>query len=132
MLDLHLAPIRPFRHSLGYRVLADESIVLAALSDRLDSSLTRRRALRADLTSKPWRTPERIGVRPPAGASGRPVQRRLCHVQKGSKPAAVPGDDGLGTHVDSPFPVETAMVLDFALKSVVGVARCTTGWTSVA
>ena len=25
-----------------------------------------------------------------------------------------------------------SLVLDFALKSVVGVARCTTGWTSVA
>lgn len=46
MLDLHRAPIRPFQYSLFYRVLPDESIVVAALSDRRDLSLARRRALR--------------------------------------------------------------------------------------
>jgi plasmid stabilization system protein ParE len=46
VLDLHRAPIRPFQYSLFYRVLPDESIVVAALSDRRDLSLARRRALR--------------------------------------------------------------------------------------
>jgi plasmid stabilization system protein ParE len=34
LLDLHPAPVRPFQDSLWYRVLPDESIVVAALSDR--------------------------------------------------------------------------------------------------
>jgi plasmid stabilization system protein ParE len=46
LLDLHRAPIRPFQYSIWYRVLPDESIVVAALSDRRDLSLARRRALR--------------------------------------------------------------------------------------
>jgi hypothetical protein len=50
LLDLHRAPIRPFRYSLWYRVMPDESIVVAALSDRRDLSLPRRRALRIDPT----------------------------------------------------------------------------------
>ena len=50
LLDLHRAPIRPFHYSLWYRVLPDESIVVAALSDRRDLSLARRRALRIDPT----------------------------------------------------------------------------------
>jgi len=45
LLDLHRAPIRPFQYSIWYRVLPDESIVVAALSDRRDLSLARRRAL---------------------------------------------------------------------------------------
>jgi len=44
LLDLHRAPIRPFQYSLWYRVMPDESIVVAALSDRRDLSLPRRRA----------------------------------------------------------------------------------------
>jgi hypothetical protein len=50
LLDLHRAPIRPFQYSLWYRVLPDESIVVAALSDRRDLSLARRRALRIEPT----------------------------------------------------------------------------------
>ena len=50
LLDLHRAPIRPFQYSLWYRVLPDESIVVAALSDRRDLSLARRRALRTEPT----------------------------------------------------------------------------------
>jgi hypothetical protein len=50
LLDLHRAPIRPFQYSLWYRVLPDESIVVAALSDRRDFSLARRRALRIEPT----------------------------------------------------------------------------------
>lgn len=50
LLDLHRAPIRPFQYSLWYRVMPDESIVVAALSDRRDLSLPRRRALRIDPT----------------------------------------------------------------------------------
>lgn len=50
VLDLHRAPIRPFQYSLWYRILADESIVVAALSDRRDLSLARRRALRIEPT----------------------------------------------------------------------------------
>ena len=50
LLDLHRAPIRPFQYSLWYRVLPDESIVVAALSDRRDLSLARRRALRIERT----------------------------------------------------------------------------------
>ena len=50
LLDLHRAPIRPFPYSLWYRVLPDESIVVAALSDRRDLSLARRRALRIEPT----------------------------------------------------------------------------------
>ena len=46
LLDLHRAPVRPYQYSLWYRVLPDESIVVAALSDRRDLSLARRRALR--------------------------------------------------------------------------------------
>ena len=46
LLDLRRAPVRPFNYSLWYRVLPDESIVVAALSDRRDPSLARRRALR--------------------------------------------------------------------------------------
>jgi len=46
VLDLRRAPIRPFHYSLFYRVLPDESIVVAALSDRRDLSVARRRALR--------------------------------------------------------------------------------------
>ena len=46
LLDLHRAPIRPFQYSLWYRILPDESIVVAALSDRRDLSVARRRALR--------------------------------------------------------------------------------------
>ena len=48
LLDLHRAPIRPFQFSLWYRILPDQSIVVAALSDRRDLSLARRRALRLD------------------------------------------------------------------------------------
>lgn len=44
LLDLHRAPIRPFQYSLWYRVLPDQSIVVAALSDRRDLSLARQRA----------------------------------------------------------------------------------------
>ena len=47
LLDLHRAPIRPFQYSIWYRVLPDESIVVAALSDRRDLSLARRRAIRS-------------------------------------------------------------------------------------
>ena len=47
LLDPHRAPIRPFQYSLWYRILPDESIVVAALSDRRDLSLARRRALRS-------------------------------------------------------------------------------------
>jgi hypothetical protein len=50
LLDLHRAPIRPFQYSLWYRVMPDESIVVAALSDRRDLSLARRRALRIEPT----------------------------------------------------------------------------------
>jgi hypothetical protein len=50
LLDLHRAPIRPFQYSLWYRVLPDESIVVAALSDRRGLSLARRRALRTEPT----------------------------------------------------------------------------------
>jgi hypothetical protein len=50
LLDLHRAPIRPFQYALWYRVLPDESIVVAALSDRRDLSLARRRALRTEPT----------------------------------------------------------------------------------
>ena len=50
LLDLHRAPIRPFQYSLWYRVLPDESIVVAALSDRRDLSLARRRAIRIEPT----------------------------------------------------------------------------------
>ena len=50
LLDLHRAPIRPFQYSIWYRVLPDESIVVAALSDRRDLSLARRRALRIEPT----------------------------------------------------------------------------------
>ena len=50
LLDLHRAPIRPFQYSLWYRVLPDESIVVAALSDRRDLSLARRLALRTEPT----------------------------------------------------------------------------------
>ena len=46
LLDLRRAPIRPFKHSLFYRLLPDESIVVAALSDRRSPSLARRRAIR--------------------------------------------------------------------------------------
>ena len=46
LLDLHRAPIRPFQYSLWYRILPDESIVVAALSDRRDLTLARRRAIR--------------------------------------------------------------------------------------
>jgi len=46
VLDLRRAPIRPFHYSLFDRVLPDESIVVAALSDRRDLSVARRRALR--------------------------------------------------------------------------------------
>ena len=46
LLDLHRAPVRPFQYSVWYRVLPDESIVVAALSDRRDLSLARRRATR--------------------------------------------------------------------------------------
>jgi len=46
LLDLRRAPIRPFHYSLFYRVLPDESIVVAALSDRRDLPVARRRALR--------------------------------------------------------------------------------------
>ena len=45
LLDLRRAPVKGFQHSLWYRVLPDESIVVAALSDRRDLSLARRRAL---------------------------------------------------------------------------------------
>jgi hypothetical protein len=46
LLDLRRAPIRPYKYSLWYRVLPDESIVVAPLSDRRDPSMARRRALR--------------------------------------------------------------------------------------
>jgi hypothetical protein len=46
LLDLHRAPIRRFQYSIWYRVLPDESIVVAALSDRRDLALARGRALR--------------------------------------------------------------------------------------
>jgi len=46
LLDLRRAPVRPYKYSLWYRMLPDESIVVAALSDRRDLSLARRRALR--------------------------------------------------------------------------------------
>lgn len=49
LLDLHRAPVRPFQYSLFYRVMPDESIVVAALSDRRDLSLALRRALRIEL-----------------------------------------------------------------------------------
>ena len=42
--DLRRAPVRPFQFSLWFRVLPDESIVVAALSDRRELSLARRRA----------------------------------------------------------------------------------------
>ena len=50
LLDLHRAPIQRFQYSLFYRILPDESIVVAALSDRRDLSLARRRALRIEKT----------------------------------------------------------------------------------
>jgi hypothetical protein len=50
LLDLHRAPIRPFQYSLWYRVLPDERIVVAALSDQRDLSLAPRRALRMEPT----------------------------------------------------------------------------------
>jgi plasmid stabilization system protein ParE len=46
LLDLRRAPIRPYKYSLWFRVLPDASIVVAALSDRRDLSLARRRALK--------------------------------------------------------------------------------------
>jgi len=46
VLDLRRAPVRRHRFSVWYRVLPDESIVVAALSDRRDVSLARRRAIR--------------------------------------------------------------------------------------
>lgn len=46
LADLHRAPVQKFDYGLWYRVLADESIVVACLSDRRDLSLLRRRALR--------------------------------------------------------------------------------------
>jgi hypothetical protein len=46
LLDLRRAPIRPYKYSLWYRLLPDESIVVAALSDHRDLSLARRRAIR--------------------------------------------------------------------------------------
>jgi hypothetical protein len=39
LLDRHRAPIRPFHDSLWYRILPDESVVVAALSDRRDVSV---------------------------------------------------------------------------------------------
>jgi ParE-like toxin of type II ParDE toxin-antitoxin system len=50
LLDLHRAPIRPFQYSLFYRILPDESIVVAALSDRRSPSIARLRALRIEPT----------------------------------------------------------------------------------
>jgi len=46
VLDLRRAPVRRHRFSIWYRVLPDESIVVAALSDRRDISLARRRGIR--------------------------------------------------------------------------------------
>jgi toxin ParE1/3/4 len=48
LLDLRRAPVRPYKYSLWYRLLPDKSIVVAALSDRRDPSLARRRALRIE------------------------------------------------------------------------------------
>ena len=47
LVDLHRAPVQRFDYGVWYRVLPDESIVVACLSDRRDLSLARRRALRA-------------------------------------------------------------------------------------
>ena len=44
--DLHRAPVQKFDFGVWYRVLPDESIVVACLSDRRDLSLARRRAIR--------------------------------------------------------------------------------------
>jgi len=47
LLDLDRAPIRPFQSSIWFRVLPDESIVVAVLSDGRDLSMARRRAFRS-------------------------------------------------------------------------------------
>jgi hypothetical protein len=44
--DLHRAPIPKHRWSVFYRILPDESIVVACLSDRREPSVAQRRALR--------------------------------------------------------------------------------------
>jgi len=44
--DLHRAPVRKHQWSVFYRILPDESIVVACLSDRRDPSLAQRRSLR--------------------------------------------------------------------------------------
>ena len=42
--DLHRAPVPKHRWSVFYRILPDESIVVACLSDRRDPTLAQRRA----------------------------------------------------------------------------------------
>jgi hypothetical protein len=44
--DLHRAPIPKHRWSVFYRILPDESIVVACLSDRREPNVAQRRALR--------------------------------------------------------------------------------------
>lgn len=44
--DLHRAPIQKHQWSVFYRILPDESIVVACLSDRRAPSVAQRRALR--------------------------------------------------------------------------------------
>jgi len=46
LADLHRAPVRKFGYGVWYRVLPDESIVVACLSERRDLGLVRRRALK--------------------------------------------------------------------------------------
>ena len=44
--DLHRAPVARHQWSVFYRILPDESVVVACLSDRRDLALARRRAIR--------------------------------------------------------------------------------------
>ena len=44
--DLHRAPVSKHRWSVFYRILPDESIIVACLSDRREPSVAKQRALR--------------------------------------------------------------------------------------
>jgi plasmid stabilization system protein ParE len=53
LADLHRAPVHKFGYGLWYRVLPDESIVVACLSERRDIETVRRRSLKPIGRPKP-------------------------------------------------------------------------------